>query len=117
MATVAVAPTRERIVSAFELPCHLLVSGSSSRHEHHVKPCEAEDRNHQNGDEHHQTHRYYRLCLVQLIFAGQHVEKGEGENAQHVNAQRDEKEEEESVIPPADAIRNPRAMVIEYLQE
>lgn len=53
--------------------------------------------------------------LAQPILAVEHKHQAEHEDAQHVQGQRDEEEEEEPVVPPADAVVHPRAVVVERL--
>jgi hypothetical protein len=113
--TVVPTASRERIVAALKLAGDLLVGGSASRNEHHVKAREAEDGNREDGNQRHQAHRHDRLSLAQLVSAVEHVQEGEGEYAQHVDRERDEEEEEESVVSATDAVGNPRAVMIECL--
>ena len=45
------------------------------------------------------------------------VEQGETEDREHVNGERNEEEEEETVVPFPDTIVDPRAMMIEFLDD
>ncbi len=45
----------------------------------------------------------------------QHVHEAEYEDGDHVDAERDEEHEEVSVVPPADAVVHPGAVVVEHL--
>lgn len=81
-----------------------------------MKSRQSEDWYYQDRYEHHETHCHNRWCLIELVSTSQYVEKGEGEDTQHVDAQGDEKEKEESVISSTDAIANPGAMMIKGLR-
>lgn len=81
-----------------------------------MKPGQAEDRYRQQGDDRHQDHRHDRFHLRQFVLLLlEDVDQREREDAQHVDRQRDQEEEEEPVVPPADAVVHPRAVVIECL--
>lgn len=45
----------------------------------------------------------------------QHVHEAEGEDADHVSCQRQQKEEEVPIVAPADAVVYPGAVVVEVL--
>lgn len=115
VAAVVPAAPREGVVAALELSGHLFVGRTSPRHQHHVKARKAKNGNRQDGDECHQAHGNDGLCLCQLIFAVQHVKQREREYAEHVNGERDEEEEEESVVPAPDAVGDPGTMMVKCL--
>lgn len=62
--------------------------------------------------------RHNRFNLRQFVLLLlEDVDQREREDAQHVDRQRDQEEEEEPVVPPADAVVHPRTVVIECLFE
>lgn len=116
VAAVVPAAARERIVATLELAGDLLVGGAPPRHQHHVEPGQAKDRDRQQRYDGHQDHSHDRFHLGQLVLLLlQHVDQRQGEDAQHVDRQRDQKEEEEAIVPPADAVVHPRAVVVKGL--
>lgn len=59
--------------------------------------------------------RNYGGHLAQTILVVQHEDQAQDEDAQHVQGERDEEEEEEPIVPAADAIVHPRAVMVERL--
>lgn len=54
--------------------------------------------------------------LAQPILAVEHEDQAQHEDAEHVQGQRDEEEEEEPIVASANAIVNPRTVVVECLR-
>jgi len=80
-----------------------------------MKSSQAENRDRQYRHEGHQAHRHNWLRLSQFVLALEHVQQREDEYAQHVHGEGDEKEEEEAIVPAADAVVDPRTVMIEGL--
>ena len=55
--------------------------------------------------------------LREIVPVVKHVDEAEDEDGSHVNGERDQEHEEVAVIPPADAVVHPRAVVIEDLED
>ena len=103
----------ERVVAASELAGDLFVGGPSSGHQHDVKSGQAEDGNEKQADDDHQDNGHEDVRLVQLVLVVQHVHQTHDEDGSHVNGQRHEEHEEVSVVSSADAVIDPRAVMIE----
>lgn len=65
-------------------------------------------------DTEHIRHDGFHLRQFVLLLL-EDVDQRERKDAQHVDRQRDQEEEEEPIVPPADAVVHPRAVVIEGL--
>lgn len=56
-----------------------------------------------------------RLHLRPAVAMSQHIEQTQTERVQHMHGQRHQKEEEEPIVAPADAVVHPRTVVVERL--
>lgn len=116
VAAVVPAAARERIVSALKLARHLFVSGATARNQHHVETGQPEYRNGEQRHDGHQNHGHDWFHLGQLVlFLVQHVHERKRKYAQHVHRQRDEEEEKEPIVPSANTVVYPWAVMVKRL--
>lgn len=57
------------------------------------------------------------MYSVQLLSVVENEEQAEAEHAHDVSRQRQQEQEEVTVVPPADAVINPRAVMIKILRK
>lgn len=56
------------------------------------------------------------MYSVQLLSVVENEEQAEAEHTHNVSRQRQQEQEEVTVVPPADAVINPRAVMIKILR-
>lgn len=80
-----------------------------------MEPCQPTDGEENQGYDAHDYHGHNGSHLCELLFMMQHMNQAQDKDTNHVKAQGYQEHEEVSVIPPANAVVDPWAVVIKDL--
>lgn len=105
----------EGVNTSSELPGYLFIGSPASGHKDYVETCESCNRDEEEACNTHDRQCDNGMQAVDVLSMVEDKEQAEAKHSHDVCGQRQEEEEEVTVVPPADAVIHPWTVMVEVL--